>query len=507
MKDFLVKHKFYIWAFFLLFFLILGRFYYSFMVYNDTFASWDAAGAVLKSLFIKESLFIQWMDTPISEISNEIFRVPIFISYSLAIFSDFLNIDLYNISYLITSILTIVWFLFLYFLLYKKFNFFIAFLTVLLISLNSFIAFYSTEPERAPFIVSFFLIWIYYLYKWWNKNLLIAWFFTWITLFVHITWIFFIWSFIVIYFLLNLKKKKEYLNIYFLLSIVYFWIILFTFKFLNWYFEFNSIENITKDSDFVAWELWAFLSNIKNWFGNSWFFPFINWIKNQITPILFYWWLIGFVISLFFKQYRKIFFLMPFIIIFLWFSLKWEAASHGSRYPFYINWLFIFYFVLFIYLLVWNIKNRFYKIIITSLVIIYFWINNTFYTHYVAWFRHIYKLNKEAWEYIWKNITIDENNKILIMWRGETIYPILKTKWINYKPHLITYWWRNPDELEKINFDFIYRNNISYFVYENIGKDYFNSFDFIKNNLYNKLLIEKEFFNRNRNIVIYKIIK
>lgn len=509
MKNFLRENKFYVWIFIVILFLILWRFYYSFIVYNYTFSSWDATGYVLRALYFQQWFFDNWLDMLKSNVSDELFSTPFFIPYILAFFSLFLWVDLYNISFLISSLITTVGIIFLYYYLYKSHWFLITFLTTLLISVNSYISFYSTEPLKAPYIVSFFIISIYYLTKIWSKNLFISLFFIGLTIFVHLTWIFFILSYIIIYLLINKKELKNYYNPVFISWIIYILFFIFTYKWLNVFFSFDINEKLGLEQWywFASWEFLAFWSNIKNWWWNFWFLNFINWIEGQVWTIIFLSSFIWILISVFYKKYRNIFLLITILLVFTWFSLKWVASSHWSRYPYYVNWLFIYYFVIFIIFIFDKLKNKIFKIIFIIFIIITIFINTWFFNNYAAWYRHQYKANKEIWIYIWKNINIDKDNKLLYMWWPSTTYWILKFNWIYNKDNIIRYWWLTQENLNLMNIDFIRNNKIKYFLYEKTWSDYLKSFDFLQIQLEKN--IEKIYEIKdgsNRKVILYKVI-
>jgi len=508
MRDFINKNKFYIWIFIIILFLILWRIYYSLLVYNYTFSSGDATMYVLRALYFQQWFFENWLNMIKSSITNQLFYTPFFVPYILWLFSLFLWIDLYHVTFIITPIITIIWIVFLYYFLYKKHWYLLSFLTTLLIAVNSYISFYSTEPLKAPYIVSFFIISIYFLLKWWNKRLFISLFFLWLTIFVHLTGIFFIVWYMLVYLIINRNNLKQYFNPIFLLWLIYILFLISTYKCLNNFFGFDLHAKLGfyKSLWFAQWEIDAFFSNLKTWWKYFGFFSFVSWIKRQIWEFMFYLSLIWVQISLFRKKYRNIFLFVVVAIVFVWFSVKRVASSHWSRYPFYVNWLFIYYFIIFVIFVYNKIKYKTIKNIFIVLIIIISFLNTWFFKHYVAGYRHQYKANKEIWIYIGKNVHIDENNKMLIMWWPSTIYWILKYIWINKKEYLIEYWWLSKENLNLISEDFLKKNKIKYFLYEKTWRDYLYSYDILQKKFRDHIKKVYEIKDwKKRKVILYKI--
>lgn len=69
----------------------------------------------------------------------------------------------------------------------------------------------------------------------------------------------------------------------------------------------------------------------------------------------------------------------------------------------------------------------------------------------------------------------------------------------------ITYGWKYPEELEKIDTSFLQEHRIAYFVYENTGQDYFLSYEVVKKALAPYIELVEVFLEGAKSIEVYRV--
>lgn len=496
------KKTSYIALFLCLILVWVGRYYYGRHLYNDTLSSWDATWYLIRAFYFSSYFFSEWMNLEINSISQELFSTPFLSPYMISVVSSMLDLEIEVSSKIYISLVSLFFLLFLYLFLkrWKSVPDWIVIIICTLVWINSFFSMYSTEPSKAPEIILFFLSSLFvYAY---TRSLFLAFFLLSATYLVHNTWIIFIIALYCIfaYDVIVSKKKKLLLTSFFVLLFP-----LHAYYLNNYtesYFYYSELKEsglAEENMNHLYGEVMAVISDMKNWFQNIWLRPFLKGSEKQLW-LLFWLWLLSLFLLLYKKEAREknILLLISFIIILFFFWIKWKASSHGSRYPYYINRL---------YILFWFTALRYYTknhFIILMLSILWLSLPINYYNTYVWWYRHIYKINKEIWEYVWKNIQIDKDNKILLMWRPDTRLWILKNIW-NFDPSHFHYYWRQtPSVLEKIDFGFIKENQISYFLYERTWWDAFKGADVLFKKFEEELVQIESLTDWGREVSLYR---
>lgn len=482
----------------------LWRYYYTALVYNFTFASWDSTWIVLNSYYFIQNFF-QWGHIIIHQkIYDSIFWSPFLLSYLFALCHSFLKLDIQQAPFFVTSLFSLVLIVWLSKYLLKQYHHLIAILSIVFISVNTYFALYSTEPLRETFVIFFFIAAL--LAKQYNYRVAL---FFWCNAFLwHNTWLIYLLVIICIiwydqYTARTLSFKKLWLQVICWLILILF-IKVFPALIIEKREMLIHLTWIRITSSFLS-EIDALLSNIKSWFTQIWLIPYWKWMQNRIGSIH----LISFIGVIYIYLQKKVRgrftdILITYTIVFLLFSIKWAASSHSTRYPYY---LFIFSMIVFVILLEqFYRKHKVHKIHVLIIVLLFLSWWNTYYNKYVWQLRHIYQINKVWWTYIAKQLPINEHNRVLLLWWPDTMLSIVKDTskfdWDNY----ITYWRQSPYYLSQITLEFIKDYNIKFFIYEDTGKDYFDSQNILFFKFQKYLKEIQVIYQYHRKVVVYEFV-
>ncbi|MDP2940118.1 MAG: glycosyltransferase family 39 protein [Candidatus Omnitrophota bacterium] len=476
------------WAgfFIILFFHFLLRWYHSWGVGSVSYASGDAYGIILKSLTLniyKEGYYL--------------------ISYLFVVFKEITNTNLENLAFILTPIISAVLLLLIYYFVYKKFNLIAAFFASLMITLNPWVAMYSTDVSKEIFVIFFFLFSIFYLFKFKDQRDRLDLFLSFIlfsfgSLFYHS-----IFLFLPIYllFLIMIIFDKQDIKKSFIKFIKYLIIFIFLFLIISGFFYFY--QEI-KFKEGVNQKISEGLDTESAYYGNfleSQFFSMISAIaydrdklgyealKNGLLNNYLFGeslFLILFCLTILFSMNYKnnlyIFVLLT-IYIFLIISLQWTSSSHGSRYPQYIIYFyFISIGIMISRLINFKLTKRISIFVAFALFIILFINLRPF--EYTEGLRHIYVPQLQVGQIMHdQNVTIDQNHQVMLMYWPAITFSIMREYNLNDTDLLHPFGWGAVNLTSISSREYILQNKITYFIYDHTGNDYFNSSEIVLENL------------------------
>ncbi len=496
----------------LLLLLILGvliNYYHCFGVNSTSYGSGDAFGLVLSSTNLEKN--------PHNYLITYIYRI----------FYEITGLNTLNFSFYFTPILSSILIVFIFKILEKNANICVATISCFLIITNPWISFYSTEPSKALFVVLYFIISLFFMYRYKlnkdNKDIIFSFvFISFASIFYHAALMFYPPYLILL--CLNIDKKRHDINIKYILWIL----LLFSVVFMLLSFPFYALKyhsaNIERDNKTELTEIgeMGLFERYISAMHSAMLFPenlgykrFLDGINNFLV---FDWvWVLSIIIIiiLLFMHLLNInicpilidfIFIILFISIFI--SLQWVASSHGTRYPMYVV-LFLFIIIgYFIDIILKKIKvssSHFVSIVFVSILIISpFSLSYTF--NYVEGLRHIYIPQLQTGDLIKiNNITINQENQALYLgWPAITLS--LKNIQCN-DDYFHTFGWGNQNLSIITSSNYIHSHNITYYIFDRTGTDYHNSSEIVLerlNETFDISFIDKT-ERKNMYTAIYKI--
>jgi hypothetical protein len=204
------------------------------------------------------------------------------------------------------------------------------------------------------------------------------------------------------------------------------------------------------------------------------------------------------------KKYFYIIILMLFIYLII--GAQWTTSSHGSRYPMYVVIFTFISLAIFFIKLINNISSNNVKLImLICILILSFSIFEPL--KYVEGVRHIYIPHIKITEYMNNtNISPDIENQILFLGWPSIKFGLLQNNKKDGENYQHTFGWGNVNLTEISSKKYIINNNITYFLYDQTGTDYFDSSVQVKKN------IEKHFslksikkIGKNNFIILYEV--
>ena len=506
--------------------LIISILYSIFGADSLLFSTGDAWGIALKAYKFLDVYMTSWWEVS-PWMKYELFSQPFGISYIIAVILQFLNTDILITSHLISWLVTLVWLAFLFLLLKKITNRQFAWLAILIIASNATILRYGTEPEKATFIVPLFLWWLYYFYKNFEQhnfyNTLIYTFFIGVISLYHTTWFVLIFSFLCLLLFTHNSTIIDRIN-RIILQLWVVWIFFGTYVYVSNQWIPSTV------SDFWIWSDAALIEILKEESQRSPILRYINttsklimrsnfeqmgidrfwnWFRSQSwVSLVFLGIILAISLALFDrKQLKKyLIFLIPIITILFFFGIRREAPSHGGRYPYYINYLIIWVFVMLIH----QYRNYLPRISIFFILILMLLISvfslNSIANHSNYFLRWTLDDHYQAGEYISQNNLLDKTNKLLAPWRSHLSFWMIE--WWEYdSDYIVPYgWWITQKQYSEVNIQDLRDRQIKYYLYAYYGsrKDMHQSmFENIKD--YMKPVWTSSSTSKSRQVVLYEL--
>ncbi len=452
------------------------------------------------------------------------------ISYFYKMAHELLGVSYYQISFYATPVIGLLIVLLILDIIRREVGFIPAMISSLIVVLNPWLAYYSTEPSKEIFVLLFILFALYFLFRF-EKTQVYRWLiFSFISFAAGITYyhsilLFFPFYFAaVIYFTYQVYKSNRPLKSIFLSCVIFGITILTIAGPLYVIKEYNYKASLSEKPTYLKTDI----DNQGNTFQrqlNAMIYALTKdqqklgmtklveglemFMLKQYEFVYLYGLLLILSVFLFKKRktYMPLLFSMLTLYIFLVIGFQWTSYSHTSRYPQYIIYFFLVCASLPLGWSLYLLRHTKVKILILTLfIVLSFLLFNPFLK--VDSFRNIYyphmKIGPAAKT---MNIPIDNNNQIVYLGWPSITLSLLESYELKNDSYLNTFGW------ELINLDgitsskYIAQKHIKYFIYNEGGSDYFDS----NRKVYEKL--EKKFSLKpvsyitedKKSIIIYKI--
>lgn len=456
------------------------KYYHSFFSREQGYASGDAYGLILNSIYLEE------------------IRGNYLIPFAYRSFCEITQLNWFNFAYIYTSILSTVLLICVFIILEKNVSLIVATVSCILIVTNPRLALYSTEPSKAIFVLFFFLFSLFFLFRYISKNslkeLFLSCAFISLAIAFYHSALFFVPAYLLIFFWTVKKHNKDPLRcIKSLMVLMFLCLALITGPVFLYNFEesipkpgySNEYTEIGKMSLFERY-IGAVLGVISNP-ENSGLAIFLSGIDDYLSfgflGLILAVYMLFIIIGHFKGLYQPnllIEFLMVFSVIFVLISIQWKSASHWSRYPQYV---IVFLLIIFGYLIadvfqcIRRQRQKFLKLATGSLIVFMFiilTITPMYALKPVDGLRNIYVPQMEVGELAQKNnLVIDVENQVLYLgWPAITISLLDRNICPEY---LHTFGWGGTNLSFVTCPEYIERNHIKYYVYDSTGTDYHDS--------------------------------
>ncbi len=467
-----------------------SRYRYVVGEYTYTFGTGDAHLVLLKALFLREGIL-----RPSTEMvpATAVFDQPPLIPLLLAGVSRLTTVSLEIAPFLLVPLLTGVALLAFFGLVRRTFDLPTAVLSTGLLALLPRYSFDSTEPEKAPFVVSFAVVSLWLLVKSEERRALLplAGLFMGLALFSQITGYFFVPVFILSYFGLRGLSRRTAFDRLFLVSLAI--PVLFT----GCYFLLSriwappatagAVEVDTTGSGVLPGFLQLYVNTLadlaRSGFTDSAWNTYFEGIRHQLTTPVYLLAIGGFVaaVVMLIRARRRT--MLPVLlwmaIVTLCFAVQYPAASHGSRYPSYVTPAFLvlasFFVVSVARLLTTYLQPRPLALSMAAALAIAA-IGLPAFTYATApnpGLRDLYGGHRDLADYVAAQGLLDDGSHMLYLgWPSVTLY--LLEEDVAYRNQLHSFGFGLRD-LEEFTPEFITSNDIRYYADNHVGDDGFDS--------------------------------
>ena len=329
-----------------------SRYRYVVGEYTYTFGTGDAHLLLLKALFLREGIL-----RPSAEMApaTAVFDQPPLIPLLFAGISRLTTVSLDIAPFIVVPLLTAVALLAFFGLVRRTFDLPTAVLSTGLLALLPRYSFDSTEPEKAPFVVSFAVVALWLLVKSEERRALLplAGLFLGLAVFAHITGYFFLLVFVLSYFGLRGLSRRTLFDRRFLASLAI------PAFFIACYFVLSNVwarpptdgavEADPTASGVLPGFLQLYVDTLtdlaRSGFTHSAWNIYFEGIRRQVTTPIYVMAIGGLVIALagLIRTRRPT--MLPVLlwmtVVTLCFAVQYPASSHGSRYPSYVTPAFL----------------------------------------------------------------------------------------------------------------------------------------------------------------------
>ena len=469
------------------------RAYYSLVVFHDALYTGDAAGVLLRGFYVARGMFNPRL------LSLWRSQVPIELTYGF--FIKVLPFDPMTSARIASCLITTATLLILVYLVYRYIDRVTALFFGVLVALNPYFSFVSTEPEKAPLVLLFFSLSLFFLYTYrYNeehrkRSLLLSLLFLCLMVLSYQTGILFAVCLIVVYLLFSwdFKYHRRIVNV---LKDAYLYVlagsaVLFAVivpRIARAVTSSVRIYPAVEAAGESAGTTGSFLDPITDFFSlfihreNLAAGPFLEAIQAKTGTIILVLGALALIVMVFSRNQKRMRWnSLPFVV---WaivvtglFSLMQVCHSHNSRYPYYVMPAFLF---LAAYFLAWFLKKlysektlKYVALLVVLLLIVVSSQAQLFARHKYEITRYRYYTNKLVADDLLDVIKVRDDEGIIIRKWPLLIYYLLE-KNPELEERLYPVGWGNVD-LQVFTKDFIKEHNIRYFVHDAIGDDYYNT--------------------------------
>ena len=352
---------------------VLMRVFYSAVIFNQTLYSGDAYGVLLQSYFISKGHF--------SPRIVNLWGAKSITTLMYGFFIRILPFDPIVSVRIVTCLFTTAAILILTYIAYRYIDKTVALFFGVLLALNPYWSFVSTEPEKAPLVVFLFSVSLLFLFlyryqeKGRKRNLALLSLFYFLLLLSYKTSVFFAATLLIVYvvFAWDMRYRGKRLRLltdrflYVLVAITLFAEAVLP-RTVEVLFTYQSIyPKVTTGASAAAQgELAKYLKNFFYTIAHPErlaFRPFLQAIRNFTGAAVFGICLLGILVFIFASADRRkristVPFLAWLVVVTLAISLQAFSYSHGNRYPYYVIPVFLFFAAYFLGWFVKSIKIR-----------------------------------------------------------------------------------------------------------------------------------------------------
>lgn len=452
------------------------------------------------------------------------------ISYFYKLAHEISGISYYQISFFTTPLIGLFIVLIIFDILRREFGFVTAYLSSLLIIINPWLAYYSTEPSKEIFVLFFFLLSFYFLYRF-EKSRQVLWLviscitFAVGIIYYHSILLFFPFYFVVfIFFVYRVFKINRPIYHIFLSFSIFAAVIFVIAGPLYVIKEINYKTALSQKPIFLKTDVDNQGNTFQRQFGAMYYAltkdqqklgvnKLIEGSDNFILKQHEFIFLFVFILfsSLYFlkkqNKYIPLLFSILTLYIFAIIGLQWTSYSHTSRYPQYIVYFLLLCASLPLGL---SLQLLHYKkvqiLIMTFFIVLSLLLFDPFLR--VDGFRDIYyphlMIGAKAKQ---SKIKIDKNNQVLYLGWPSITLSLLENYNLKNEEYLNTFGWELVDLDGVSSEEYIKKKQIAYFIYNEGGSDYFDSNNKVFTNLKkNFSLTPISYVTKDKqSIVIYQI--
>ncbi len=461
---------------------------YRYVIGDDTYTlgTGDAHLILVKALLISRGVLSPPPElVPVTEVFDQPPLIPLVFAGIHRLTAMPLEIAPFVIVPLVTSVAMLAFFGFVR----RAFDLPTAIIATVLLALLPHFSFDSTEPEKAPFVVSFVMVALWFLMKSQERRalLLLAGLFLGLAAFAHATGYLFIPVFILSYFALYGVSRRSVFDPLFLGALAI------TALSIGAYWGLSQISASTGEQTggssgtilpaFVQTygaTLWDLASH--GFTGSAWE-RYFQGIRQQLTTPVCLMAVIGFVVATGVAVGSRRRSMAPVLLwaslVTIGFAIQYPAASHGSRYPSYVAPAFV---ALAAYLCVtagrlaavylrprWLGRPAAVALAMAVIGVL----GLQYATTPNPGLRYLYASHRDLANFIAQEGILDDGSHMLFLgWPSITLF--LLEHDLRYIDSLHTFGWGSRD-LHEFTPEFIRTNNIRFYAYDRTGTDYYDS--------------------------------
>lgn len=488
-----------------------SRLRYVLWSYHQNYGSGDAHLILAKAMFISRGEWRPPLDLGPSAV---LFGDPPLVPLLLAVFSRITFVPLSVAPLIVTPLLTIAALCALFAILRRAFDAPVALIATSLVALLPRFSFDSTEPDKAAYVVSFFVIALFFLYEAQARPrlFLAGGLFLGLAVFSHNTGYLFVPGYVLSHVALSRASGRSLFDRYFVASLVIPLLFVGAYVQLNDAFDRGhaaapAIETAagvpaatqpagvvaapavpTHGHRFVPASIQLYYDNItglakRGFRGSAWNLYF-DAIRTQVSSPIYLLAIAGFVVATAMVALRRRYEMVPLLLwmllVTLGFAIQHPALSHSTRYPSYVTPVFV---VLAVFFVMWLARlatssagdemRPWYRTAIIAPLVAF--IAFVYITAANPGARELYAGHRELADYVAAHNTISNDSQLLYLgWPSATYY--LLDNHPSLEADLHAFGWGNVP-LERFTPAYVADHHIRYYAYDHTGSDYFNSAD------------------------------
>jgi hypothetical protein len=477
--------------------------------YHDNYGSGDAHLVLTRALFLERGELAP--PAALGAVSN-IFAHPPLIPLLLAAVAKATPLSVVDAPLVLGPIISIAGLLALYAVLCRAFDRTVAFAAMALVALLPRYSFDSTEPDKVAYVVSFFLIALFFLYEGQRRRplLLAGGLFMGLALFAYTTALLFLPVFVASHLALSQRGLRAAIDRYFIAACAV--VLCFYAAYVALDDNFGPSSNVTlpapETTTFVpppvgvpappidnlapvddagprlvpepVQDYWDnFRGLAERGFRDAAWDSYMDGIRDQVLDPVYVLAIAGFMLGVWLAVMRGRREIVPLLlwiaIVTVGFSMQHPAASHATRYPSYVTPAFV---VLAVFFVVWagravaqrlDVQPAYALALAAPLVA---WAAYSYATAPDQGLRRLYEGQHDAAVYMDEHNLIGPDNRALYLgWPGFTVYLLDGG---TSPDDLRTFGW-NTYDLSRFDAAYLRENNIRYYLFDDKNDDYYGN--------------------------------